>query len=120
MYKRIINLFQPKIFFLNNRDYHITKSIFESNIKIISYEANTSKTPITSQLWNERKAKKNLTKYDVEDNDINIKTTKDSRLVVKYNFKNDKKLSDEYIDVFGGILIGKLFEDLDALAGNGM
>jgi len=42
----------------------------------------------------------------------------DSEVIIHYNFTEDEHLRDMYADHKGGILIGKLFEDLDALAGN--
>lgn len=80
------------------------------------------KTPITAQLWQMRK---NNQETEEEKSNINtaepiviIKTPADSRLSVRYNFKSDINLRDLYIDPVGNVMIGKLFEDLDALAGN--
>ena len=50
--------------------------------------------------------------------EIVTKTTDQSRLTLCYNFTKDSNLRDLYIDHTGNILIGKLLEDLDALAGN--
>mmetsp|Transcript_9874 Transcript_9874/g.21556 ORF Transcript_9874/g.21556 Transcript_9874/m.21556 type:complete len:151 (-) Transcript_9874:20-472(-) len=82
------------------------------------------KTPITSQLWQMRQRE---AERDAADADSSLahhtqqaltKTTDDSRLSLRYNFSTDSSLRDLYVDHLGGILIGKVFEDLDALAGN--
>ena len=46
------------------------------------------------------------------------KTSSDSRNRIIYDFKNDNNLKNMYIDSCGNVSMGKLFEDLDALAGN--
>ena len=46
------------------------------------------------------------------------KTSSDSRNRIIYEFKNDNNLKNMYIDSCGNVSMGKLFEDLDALAGN--
>lgn len=90
--------------------------------RISHYVSNhvVDKTPITSQLWRMRQqvtAKEtNINAHKVAS--ILEKTVKDSRLSITYPFKNDDNLRDMYIDHKGHLLIGKLFEDLDAFAGN--
>lgn len=91
------------------------------------------KTPITAQLWNMRRNANTtpLTLQDSHNHNTNGITTNeadamtlqtkipiDSQVIIHYNFTQDDHLRDMYADHTGGILIGKLFEDLDALAGN--
>jgi hypothetical protein len=84
------------------------------------------KTPITAQLWSQRHKKRDITvastdTYEsiaIETLFLLDKTAKESRLTIRYNFSRDAHLRDLYVDAFGYCLTGKLFEDLDALAGN--
>ena len=46
------------------------------------------------------------------------KNTADSRNRIIYDFTTNSTLKNLYIDASGNVSIGKLFEDLDALAGN--
>jgi acyl-coenzyme A thioesterase 9 len=46
------------------------------------------------------------------------KTTSDSRNRIIYDFTSSAALKNLYIDASGNVSMGKLFEDLDALAGN--
>lgn len=80
------------------------------------------RTPITAQLWQMRRGDDTL-----EGNDSSVvvskqalvpRTSDQSRLTLRYNFSSDSHLRDLYADHTGNILTGKLFEDLDALAGN--
>lgn len=80
------------------------------------------KTPITSQLWERRKL---LLKIGDETTPVRMtshkmidKTVGQSRMEILYNFTEDASLRHLYVDCNGEILMGKLFEDLDALAGN--
>jgi acyl-coenzyme A thioesterase 9 len=79
------------------------------------------KTPITAQLWQMRKQDNH---HDSTDKATLIqttalpRTTEQSRLSVRYNFNKDSNLRDLYVDHTGNVLVGKLFEDMDALAGN--
>ncbi len=43
---------------------------------------------------------------------------KDSYVEEYLPFKSDAHVREEYIDIYGKIRVGKLFEDLDALAGS--
>jgi len=45
------------------------------------------------------------------------KTCEDSRTTIQYLFTSDAQLREAYSDSYGEVLIGKVFEDLDALAG---
>jgi acyl-coenzyme A thioesterase 9 len=96
------------------------------------------KTPITSQLWALRKAHKkneeNLLRLIVPPGEAGgadmkstrvvpasqmlTKTVEASKLTLVYPFDTDESLRDLYVDHDGGVSIGKIFEDLDAMAGN--
>ncbi len=79
------------------------------------------KTPITAQLWQMRKQDNHLDsigKATSVQTAALPKTTEQSRLSVRYNFNKNTNLRDMYVDHTGNILVGKLFEDMDALAGN--
>lgn len=85
---------------------------------------NADKTPITSQLWSRRqKGRESVIPIVSESQEpaptfLLDKTAKESRLTIRYDFSQDTSLRDLYVDSFGNVLTGKLFEDLDALAGN--
>ena len=76
-------------------------------------EVNVEKTPITSELWLRRDAVRRTDSIDSA-----AKTSADSQASVRYNFSSNSKLRDLYVDSTGEILIGKLFEDLDSMAGH--
>ncbi len=76
------------------------------------------KTPITVQLWQMRSLEQKEAEDAKPTYELLTKNTTDSRLNVRYNFAADSNLRDLYIDPLGNVIIGKLFEDLDALAGN--
>lgn len=79
------------------------------------------KTPITAQLWQMRKqesASDHTSGFVSIQASIVLKTVEQSRLSVRYSFRENSNLRDLYVDHTGNILIGKLFEDMDALAGN--
>jgi acyl-CoA hydrolase len=90
------------------------------------------KTPITSQLWALRNQHQHKDKKpSVHSTDgaekkdaamsqppLLTKSPSSSRLTLHYPFDTDESLRDLYIDHIGGVSIGKLFEDLDAMAGN--
>lgn len=46
------------------------------------------------------------------------KSTTDSRNRIIYDFTSNSALKNLYIDARGNVSMGKIFEDLDALAGN--
>jgi hypothetical protein len=73
------------------------------------------KTPITAQLWQMRKQNGGA---QTGSGDHSAKTVEQSRLSVRYNFTQNANLRDLYVDHTGNVLTGKLFEDMDALAGN--
>lgn len=77
------------------------------------------KTPITAQLWQMRQMDNQADKsVATSAQKVLSKTVEESKLSLCYNFTTDARLRDLYIDHTGNILIGKLLEDLDALAGN--
>lgn len=56
--------------------------------------------------------------HSLEPPAIQEKTTSDSRNRIIYDFTSNAALKNLYIDACGNVSMGKLFEDLDALAGN--
>lgn len=54
----------------------------------------------------------------LEPSEVLEKTTADSRNRIIYDFTSNAALKNLYIDACGNVSMGKLFEDLDALAGN--
>jgi acyl-coenzyme A thioesterase 9 len=94
-----------------------------SSIQSITDHAHVEKTPITSQLWEQRrvlleKEGAKLGTSPVEAPTIIEKAVDASRMSVQYKFTEDAFLRHLYLDSSGDIQIGKLLEDLDALAGN--
>lgn len=81
----------------------------------ISY---TEKTPITVSLWEKRCEAKLKEKTLAAGAPVTSKKPSDSRVDVRYDFGCTPGLKELYVDSFGNILMGKLLEDLDALAGN--
>lgn len=83
-------------------------------------DLHVGKTPITAQLWQMRLAQRSCEggAESAIDRPVLTKTAKDSRLSLRYKFSSDWQLKDLYADHMGNVLIGKLLEDLDALAGN--
>lgn len=85
-------------------------------------EINIEKTPVTSLLWDKRKQMGQMYVESVKPQSVSAipveKTAAESSLHIPYNFKSDPGLQDAYTDARGSILLGKVFEDLDALAGN--
>ena len=76
------------------------------------------KTPITIKLWEKRKEHDKKTSKMPLLSKNSSKTPNDSRVDVLYNFNGEEGLKETYIDGFGNVLMGRLLEDLDALAGN--
>ena len=78
------------------------------------------KNPIVHQLWTARqKAKKALRRGGRDGPTAEIqKSPTDSRVEVNYAFSSDPLLWDAYKNPWGQIRLGRLLEDLDALAGN--
>ncbi|CAE7249724.1 Acot9 [Symbiodinium sp. KB8] len=81
--------------------------------------AGVHKSPIVQLLWKERS---NLQRVTADGGKMQeqllTKTARDSRVAVSYNFKDDSLLKEQYANFNGLIQFSKLFEDLDALAGN--
>lgn len=96
---------------------------FLSNRRADIGKAHTEKTPITSQLWDRRPLDENESVTDhMSDSISDVGTTKEkltsqSAMKISYDFKANVHLRYLYEDSNKGVLIGKLFEDLDAFAG---
>lgn len=91
-------------------------SSLPNNVK----EAGVEKTPITAQLWQQRQSLADNDVLEGQACPVHLvdKTPIQSKLSINYSFTSESKLRDLYVDSCGNVLIGKLFEDLDALAGN--
>ncbi|EXB61150.1 hypothetical protein L484_007416 [Morus notabilis] len=78
-------------------------------------------SPVTEALWEARsKIFERLLdppKDAPPQSDLLTKTPSDSRTTILYNFSNDYILREQYKDPWNEVRIGKLLEDLDALAG---
>ena len=81
------------------------------------------KTPITAKLWELRKQQLQMETLKGGSGSVRSeprimdKGVSDSRVEMTYRFGSDLVLKDLYLDSGGNVLIGKLFEDLDSLAG---
>lgn len=84
------------------------------------------KTPITAKLWAIRKAALDKEALVLQsggregkgrESVLQEKMPHMSRVEVCYNFASEPSLRDLYINTSGEILIGKIFEDMDSLAG---
>ena len=81
--------------------------------------AGVHKSPIVQLLWKERANLQRVTAEGGKPQEkLLTKTARDSRVAVSYNFKDDQLLKEQYANFNGLIQFSKLFEDLDALAGN--
>jgi len=78
------------------------------------------KNQMVHQLWTERaKAKKEKgSKKTTATSNKNGKTPRDSEIRVEYPFQTNPLLAESYKSPWNTMRLGKLFEDLDALAGN--
>ncbi len=80
------------------------------------------KSPIVKSLWQDRLDMENAQSLRSNEShsssDIVDKACTDSRVTIQYNFLSDAQLRESYQDSHGCVLIGRLLEDLDALAGN--
>ncbi|MCL7051148.1 hypothetical protein MKW94_020392 [Papaver nudicaule] len=78
----------------------------------------TYHSPVTNALW-EARSNIDLTYADnvPAQSELLTKTPSESRTSIDYNFSTDYVLREEYRDPWNGVRIGKLLEDLDALAG---
>ena len=83
---------------------------------------NVEKSPITAHLWDERlkQARGGVVSVGQLPAPTHLleKGAADSRRIVRYSLSTDQNLRDAYVDALGNVLMGKLLEDLDALAGN--
>eukprot|EP00468_Gymnochlora_sp_CCMP2014_P010129 CAMPEP_0167751404 /NCGR_PEP_ID=MMETSP0110_2-20121227/6551_1 /TAXON_ID=629695 /ORGANISM="Gymnochlora sp., Strain CCMP2014" /LENGTH=184 /DNA_ID=CAMNT_0007636879 /DNA_START=17 /DNA_END=568 /DNA_ORIENTATION=- len=78
-------------------------------------------SPIVDLLWNlRREISKDLEKLPAADKEAPLeeKITEDSRTRVEYPFSVDERLAQSYRNPWGQVRMGKILEDLDALAGN--
>ena len=80
------------------------------------------KSPIVKSLWQDRldlEIQQGAPNEELHSPDYLIdKACSDSRVTVQYGFQSDAQLRESYQDAHGCILVGRLLEDLDALAGN--
>lgn len=80
------------------------------------------KSPIVKSLWQDRlEMERNAQVHSDESRSpgqLVDKACSDSRVTIQYNFLSDSQLRESYQDAHGCVLIGRLLEDLDALAGN--
>ncbi|KAG0575402.1 hypothetical protein M758_5G001900 [Ceratodon purpureus] len=78
-------------------------------------------SPVTAALWHARSSfverARNLAMDGPAQSNLLSKTPEENRTSVVYNFASDKTLREEYRNPWNSIRIGKLLEDLDALAG---
>lgn len=105
-----------------SRKLNLTRRLCQRYASSFVGQHDVEKTPITAKLWEIRK--KQLLKERTESNQstsaphqILDKVPADSRVEITYAFSSDLLLKDLYLDTSGNVLIGKLFEDLDSLAG---
>lgn len=78
-------------------------------------------SPVTAALWHARSSfverARNLILDGPAQSTLQSKTPEENRTSVLYNFSTDNILREEYRNPWNSIRIGKLLEDLDALAG---
>jgi acyl-coenzyme A thioesterase 9 len=86
----------------------------------VSVSASLFKNPIVHELWTARqRAKQELqTTTPHPSASSTTKSPSDSRVQVSYPFSTDALLWETYRNPWGQMRLGKLLEDLDALAGN--
>lgn len=88
--------------------------------------AGQHKTPIVNLLWELRDAAKRQRRSEVKREKSLRKPEELEELVaqepmateVAYNFTKDSSLRDKYLNPWGNVRVGRIVEDLDALAGN--
>lgn len=73
-------------------------------------------SPVTNALWQARSIF-DTTPETVDVESITSKTPAHSRTTILYPFSSDYILREQYRNPWNGIRVGKLLEDLDALAG---
>jgi len=78
-------------------------------------------SPVTAALWHARSSfverAKTLDMDGPAQRTLQSKTPEENRTSVLYNFSSDGILREEYRNPWNSVRIGKLLEDLDALAG---
>ena len=78
----------------------------------------TDKTPITKMLWETRLRQRPLADEGTMTSTSGIRPAEASLQRITYDFSSDASLRHLYTDSKSHVLVGKLLEDLDALAGN--
>ena len=89
--------------------------------KPICYWPGVYHSPVTDALWNER-VSINERLFDIPDDappptELLTRTPSESRTTIVYALSSDSTLREQYKDPWNEFRIGKLLEDLDALAG---
>lgn len=77
-------------------------------------------SPVTNALWEARSNifdEPGVEGIGMEQSELVARTPAQSRTSILYKFSSDFKLREQYRNPWNGIRIGKLLEDLDALAG---
>ena len=98
--------------FVSRSDDHVVTQIKTHTI---------DKSPIVKSLWQDRLEMENAQARSDESSSsgqLVDKACSDSRVTIQYNFLSDAQLRESYQDAHGCVLVGRLLEDLDALAGN--
>lgn len=103
--------------------YFLVKVVrsFSSKGKIVNVRGHPFKerTSTTIQLQNKIKEyKESNSRQDVNTQERPRRRMRDSLIRVDLPFSSSPSLRDEYINVYGDIRIGKVIEDIDALAGS--
>ncbi|KAH7518208.1 hypothetical protein FEM48_Zijuj09G0147200 [Ziziphus jujuba var. spinosa] len=92
-----------------------------SSRKPISLWPGTYQSPVTNALWDARsKIFEGLLdppKDAPPQSELLTRTPSQNRTIIHYNFSSDYTLREQYRDPWNEVRIGKLLEDLDALAG---
>lgn len=95
-------------------------------LTISSVLAHSARTSTTQQLWKKRASLSLRDRILFQEEEIEQtqepfivnKKPSDSFVEVKLNFSTDTSLQEQYVNLFGGVRVGKILEDLDAMAGN--
>ncbi len=113
----------------SNLHYNVTPSSTAdaTTTATTTISASIFKNPIVHELWTARQKAKQELLLQVQNQNPNItnendedtgKPPKDSYVEVSYPFSSDALLWEAYRNPWGQMRLGRLFEDLDALAGN--
>eukprot|EP01114_Cavostelium_apophysatum_P021122 TRINITY_DN7277_c0_g1_i1.p1 TRINITY_DN7277_c0_g1~~TRINITY_DN7277_c0_g1_i1.p1 ORF type:complete len:431 (+),score=50.36 TRINITY_DN7277_c0_g1_i1:14-1306(+) len=96
----------------------VTKRGFSSKDTIFPGQ---HRTGITAKLWQERKKEQDK-HIGIEGNEapsfLVNKAPSDSYTEIHMPFSTDQNLQDQYLSAYGSVRMGRLLEDLDAMAGN--